>query len=43
VNVENRKLYEPSMLDQKIEEQVLTTIEDLAPYTQVELAEDIVL
>jgi hypothetical protein len=30
VNVENIKIYEPSMLDQD-EEKVLPTIEDLAP------------
>jgi hypothetical protein len=42
VNVENLKLYEPSMLDQE-EEQVLPTIEDLAPYAQVELVEDTIL
>jgi hypothetical protein len=42
VNVENLKLYEPSMLDQE-EEHVLPSIEDLAPYAQVELEEDIVL
>jgi hypothetical protein len=30
VNVENLKLYEPSMLDQE-EEQVVPSIEDLAP------------
>jgi hypothetical protein len=42
VNVENLKLYEPSMLDQE-EEHVLHSIEDLAPYAQVELEEDIVL
>jgi hypothetical protein len=33
VNVESIKLYEPSMLDQE-EEQVLPSIEDLAPYAQ---------
>jgi hypothetical protein len=42
VNVENLKLYEPSMLDQE-EEKVLPTIEDLAPDAQEELAEDTVL
>ena len=31
VNVENLKLYEPSMLDQE-EEHVLSSIEDLGPY-----------
>jgi len=34
VNVENLKLYEPSMLDQEIDEQVLPTIENLAPKFQ---------
>jgi hypothetical protein len=42
VNVENLKLYDPSMLDQE-EEQVLPSIEDLAPYAQAELAEDTVI
>jgi hypothetical protein len=42
VNVENLKLYEPSMLDQE-EEQVLSSIEDLAPDAQAELVEDTVL
>jgi hypothetical protein len=42
VNVENLKLYEPSMLD-KEEEQVLPTIEDLTPYSQEELEEDTIL
>jgi hypothetical protein len=41
VNVENLKLYEPSMLDQE-EEQVLISIEDLAPDDQVELSEDMI-
>jgi hypothetical protein len=36
VNVENIKLYEPSMFDQE-EELVLPSIEDLEPYAQVEL------
>jgi hypothetical protein len=36
VNVENLKLYEPSMLDQ--EEQVLPTKEGIAPDAQAELA-----
>jgi hypothetical protein len=39
VNVENLKLYDPSMLDQE-EEHILPTIEDLAPYAHAELAED---
>jgi hypothetical protein len=42
VSVENLKLYEPSVLDQK-EEQVLPSIEDLTSDAQVELAEDTVL
>jgi hypothetical protein len=42
MNVENLKLYEPSMLDHE-EEKVLPTIADLAPYAQVELEVDIVL
>jgi hypothetical protein len=42
VNVENLKPYDPSMLDQE-EEQVLPSIEDLAPDAQAKLAEDIVL
>jgi len=41
-NVENLKLYEPSMLDQE-EEQVLPTTEDLAPNAHAELVEDTVL
>jgi hypothetical protein len=39
VNVENIKLCEPSMLDLE-EEQVLPSIEDLAPDAQVKLTED---
>jgi hypothetical protein len=35
--MENLKLYEPSMLDQETKEQVLPTIEDLSPESQVEL------
>jgi hypothetical protein len=42
VNVENLKLYDPSMLDRE-EEHVLPSIEDLAPDSQVELAEDTIL
>jgi hypothetical protein len=42
VNVENLKLYEPSMLDQE-EEKVLPSIEELAPDTQEELEKDTVL
>jgi hypothetical protein len=42
VNVENLKLYEPSKLDQKVE-QVLPTIKDLALDTQAELVEDTIL
>jgi hypothetical protein len=41
-NVENLKLYEPSMLDQE-EEQVLPTTEDLAPNAHADLVEDTVL
>jgi hypothetical protein len=36
VNMDNLKLYEPSMLDQE-EEKVLTSIEKLAPNAQAEL------
>jgi hypothetical protein len=43
VNVENMKLYEPSMLDQETEEQVLPTIEELALEAQEELVEDTIL
>jgi hypothetical protein len=42
VNVYNLKHYDPSMLDQE-EDQVLPSIENLAPYAQVELAENIFL
>ena len=42
VNVENLKLYEPSMLDQE-EEQVLPSIDDLAPDAQAKLEGDTVL
>ena len=42
VNVENLKLYEPSMLDQE-EEYVLPSMEDLAPDAQAELTIDTVL
>lgn len=42
LNVENLKLYEPSMLDQE-EEYVLPFVEHLAPYTQKELKNDIFL
>jgi hypothetical protein len=41
-NVNNLKLYDSSMLDQK-EERVLPTIEELAPNAQEELAKDEVL
>lgn len=40
VNLENPKIYEPFMLDQETEEQVLPTIEDIALEAQVELVED---
>jgi hypothetical protein len=43
VNVENLKLYEPSMLDQETGEQVLPTIEKLALEVQVDLVEYMVL
>jgi len=36
VNVDNLKLYEPSMLDQE-EEHVLHSMDDLTPDAQVEL------
>jgi hypothetical protein len=39
VNVDNLKLYEPSMLDLE-EKQVLPNIEDVAPDSQEKLAED---
>jgi hypothetical protein len=42
LNVENLKLYEPSMLDQE-EEKVLPSIEYLALDSQVELEEDTIL
>jgi hypothetical protein len=42
VNVENLKLFEPSMLDEEEEHQVLLTVEDLAPHGLEELKEDIV-
>jgi hypothetical protein len=42
VNVENLKLYDPSMLDQE-EEQVLPTIEYIAPYSQEKWEEDTIL
>jgi hypothetical protein len=42
VNVENLKLYNPSMLDQE-EEQVLPSIEYLAPDAQEELEYDTIL
>jgi hypothetical protein len=42
VNVENLKLYEPSMLDQE-EDQVFPSIEYLAPDAQEELEDDTIL
>jgi hypothetical protein len=39
VNAEKLELYEPSMLDDE-EEKVLSTIEDLAQYSQVDLVEE---
>jgi hypothetical protein len=41
VNVDNLKLYEPSMLDQ--EEHVLPSIEELAPNAQANLVDNTVL
>jgi len=43
MNVENMKLYEPSMLDEENEGQVLPSIEDLALDAQEELTKDKVL
>jgi hypothetical protein len=43
VNVEYLKLFEPSMLDEEEEHQVLPTVEYFAPHTLEELKEDIVL
>jgi hypothetical protein len=43
VNVENLKLFEPSMLYEEEEHQVLLTIKDFAPHGLEELNEDIVL
>jgi hypothetical protein len=43
VNVENLKLFEPSMMDEEEEHPVLSTIEDLTPHGLEELKEDIVL
>jgi hypothetical protein len=37
VNVEYLKLFEPSMLDEEEEHQVLPTVEDFAPHTLEEL------
>jgi hypothetical protein len=42
VNMENLKLFEPSMLDEEEEHQVLPTVEDLAPHGLEELKEDTV-
>jgi hypothetical protein len=39
VNVENLKLYEPSMLDQESGMEVLPTMEYLAPKYQVDLVD----
>jgi hypothetical protein len=41
-NVENLKLYEPSMLDRGNDGKVLLIIYDLAPEAQLELIEDVV-
>jgi len=43
VNVENLKLYEPSMLDNETKEYVLPTIEDLSLEAQEEFSEDTIL
>jgi hypothetical protein len=43
VNMEYLNLFEPSMLDDEEEHQVLMNIEDLAPNGFEELKEDIVL
>jgi hypothetical protein len=40
VNVENLKLYEPSVLDQETEKQVLPTIDELPLEAQVQLVEE---
>jgi hypothetical protein len=42
LNVKNMKLYEPSMLNQGTEEQVLPIVDILAPEAQAKLAENIV-
>jgi hypothetical protein len=43
VNVENLKLYEPSMLEKETNKKVFSTIEELAPKSQVELVGDTIL
>jgi hypothetical protein len=43
VNVENLKLFEPSMLDEEDEHHVLSNIEYLAPHRLEELKEYMVL
>jgi hypothetical protein len=42
-DVENMKLYEPSLLNRDIDEQVLPPIKDLALEPQEELVEDTIL
>ena len=42
VNVENMKLYEPSMLDRELD-QVLPSVEDLTPKAREELAKETML
>lgn len=42
MNVENIKLYRPSMLDQE-EEHVLPYLEDFLPYSQGKLTKDAIL
>ena len=39
-NVENLKFFEPSMIDEEEEHQVLRTMEDVAPHGIEELKED---
>ena len=43
VNVEYLKLFEPSILDGKYEEQVLPIVEDLEPHSLEELEEDTIM
>ena len=43
VNMENLKLFKPSMVDEEEEHQVLPTVEDLAPHGLEELKENTVM